>query len=54
MVDKHIMYRFKDQIGAEPEQIYFRYYLRLALLPSGEGVEGEAVELIVPSPDEKA
>ena len=25
-----IMYRFKDQIGAEPEQIYFRYYLRLA------------------------
>lgn len=25
-----IMYRFKDQIGAEPEQIYFRYYLRFA------------------------
>jgi hypothetical protein len=25
-----IMYRFKDRIGAEPEQIYFRYYLRFA------------------------
>jgi hypothetical protein len=25
-----IMYRFKDQIGAEPEEIYFRYYLRFA------------------------
>ncbi|MHC4626066.1 MAG: alpha/beta hydrolase family protein [Planctomycetota bacterium] len=25
-----IMYRFKDRIGAEPEEIYFRYYLRFA------------------------
>jgi len=25
-----IMYRFKDQIGKEPQEIYFRYYLRLA------------------------
>ncbi|MEA3224861.1 MAG: hypothetical protein U9Q07_02840 [Planctomycetota bacterium] len=25
-----IIYRFKDQIGAEPEEIYFRYYLRFA------------------------
>ncbi|MHC4567744.1 MAG: glucuronyl esterase domain-containing protein [Planctomycetota bacterium] len=25
-----IMYRFKNQIGAEPEEIYFRYYLRFA------------------------
>jgi len=25
-----IMYRFKDQTGSEPEEIYFRYYLRLA------------------------
>ncbi|MHC4328376.1 MAG: polysaccharide lyase [Planctomycetota bacterium] len=25
-----IIYRFKDQVGAEPEQIYFRYYLRFA------------------------
>ncbi|UCF14340.1 MAG: hypothetical protein JSW59_13075 [Phycisphaerales bacterium] len=25
-----IMYRFKEQIGAEPEEIYFRYYLRFA------------------------
>ncbi len=25
-----IMYRFKDQTGNEPEEIYFRYYLRLA------------------------
>ncbi|MBC8373971.1 MAG: hypothetical protein H8E53_10285 [Planctomycetes bacterium] len=24
------MYRFKDNIGAEPEEIYFRYYLRFA------------------------
>jgi hypothetical protein len=26
----NILYRFKDHIGAEPEQIYFRYYLRFA------------------------
>ena len=25
-----IMYRFKEQTGAEPEEIYFRYYLRFA------------------------
>ena len=25
-----IMYRFKDQIGIEPEEIYFRYYLRFS------------------------
>jgi len=25
-----IMYRFKDQIDQQPEEIYFRYYLRLA------------------------
>ena len=25
-----ITYRFKDQIGAEPEEIYYRYYLRFA------------------------
>ena len=25
-----IMYRFKDQIGIEPEEMYFRYYLRFA------------------------
>ena len=25
-----IMYRFKEQLGAEPEEIYFRYYLRFA------------------------
>jgi len=25
-----IMYRFKDQIGEEPQEIHFRYYLRLA------------------------
>jgi len=25
-----IMYRFKSQIGAEPQEIYFRYYLRFA------------------------
>ncbi|MHC4703946.1 MAG: polysaccharide lyase, partial [Planctomycetota bacterium] len=25
-----IMYRFREQIGAEPEEIYFRYYLRFA------------------------
>jgi hypothetical protein len=25
-----LSYRFKDRIGAEPEEIYFRYYLRFA------------------------
>lgn len=25
----NIMFKFKDQIGSEPEEIYFRYYLRL-------------------------
>ncbi len=25
-----IMYRFKEQIGTEPDEIYFRYYLRFA------------------------
>jgi len=25
-----ILYRFKDQVGAEPQEIYFRYYLRFA------------------------
>jgi hypothetical protein len=26
----HMGYKFKDKTGAEPEEIYFRYYLRLA------------------------
>jgi hypothetical protein len=34
-----VLYRFKQQLGEEPEEVYFRYYLRLAddWNPSGGG-----------------